>query len=193
MHTVTVTCSEASKSLNNNAAGKLMTVWQVMGLCELQIAEAAKYNSASQQKLLSICNGNARCGELTLRLLVETIPLHFAASNITADKVLAIAKEDPVTYCVNVRRREICDSSVASVFAVGWALWPYKLLPDLQGKRTYPCQWLCSFRFNAKVNAAQQVCMWLVCIKKAKMLNTDRCLKGRNPWDLHSRLKNTIN
>ena len=73
----------------------------------------------------------AQWKECTCWFLVEAIPLHFATAHITADKVSAVAQEDSVADCVNVGRREVCNASIASVFAVCWLPVAHQLLPDL--------------------------------------------------------------
>ena len=68
---------------------------------------------------------------LTCSLVFECIPLHHSISDITADKVLAVAKKYPVPNSVNVWRREVGNASVAGVLAVvGWPVAKH-LLADL--------------------------------------------------------------
>lgn len=75
--------------------------------------------------------GNRMRARLTCRLMMECIPLHHTISNIAADKVLAVAQENPVPDRVNIRRREVGNASVAGVLAVIWRTVAQKLLADL--------------------------------------------------------------
>ena len=72
------------------------------------------------------------CGDLTCRFVVEGIPLHLAIAHITADKVLAVAQKHTVSYCVDIRRSEVCNAGIACVLAIIWRPVPKKLFPDLQ-------------------------------------------------------------
>lgn len=67
----------------------------------------------------------------TCWLMMEGIPLHLSITHVTADKVLSVAQEHPVTHSVNVRRCEVSNACVACVLAVvGWPV-TQKLRTDL--------------------------------------------------------------
>ena len=68
----------------------------------------------------------------TFGLLVEAIPLHFATTYITADKVSPVAQKHSVADSIDVGWGEICNAGVAGVLAVGWWFRAHQLLPDLQ-------------------------------------------------------------
>ena len=48
------------------------------------------------------------------------VPLHFTVANIAGHKVLSIAEENSVAYCVDVRGSEIRNASVAGILTVCW-------------------------------------------------------------------------
>ena len=66
---------------------------------------------------------------------MEAIPLHLAASNITAHEVTPIAQEHSVSHCVDVRGCEVSNARVAGVLAVGGVPLTHQLLPHLHDNR----------------------------------------------------------
>ena len=94
-----------------------------MGCCETQSVPLHANAEQSSIVVHLACRCMQTCDWLRAQCELQAAhaqgtPLHLAAADVAADKVLAVPQEHAVAYGVDVGWQEVCDARVAGVLAV---------------------------------------------------------------------------